>query len=224
MNVDFLLNFTAAIVTIINPIGLVPIWKELLGDTHKSVRIRVAFMVIGSSVVVLLVFLNFGKGLLNFFQIDLMVFKVAGGVLLLITGISMVDGKVSQLKDKNEKGDTPLEIAKQRFRKVLVPLSMPMLAGPGAITTVIIFGSRAQNFLDYVGLSIVLFVVLLVLLLLLTYSHYIEEKLDDLVFVVFTRMFGVIVVAIAFQFILEGLTQIFPAWVGVSSINFSLLA
>lgn len=212
MNVDFLLNFTAAIVTIINPIGLVPIWKELLGDTHKSVRIRVALMVIGSSLLVLLIFLNFGKGLLNFFQIDLEVFKVAGGVLLLITGISMVDGKVSQLKDRDEKGDSSLEIAKQRFRKVLVPLSMPMLAGPGAITTVIIFGSRAQLFLDYVGLSLVLLAVLLVLLLILNYSHYIEERLDDLVFVVFTRMFGVIVVAIAFQFILEGLGHIYPMW------------
>lgn len=214
MNTDFLMNFTAAIVAIINPIGLIPIWKDLLGDTSRNVRNRVALMVIASSVAVLLIFLNLGRELLEFFQIDLLVFKVAGGILLLLTGLSMVNGHVSKLKDRKENGETSHQIAKQRFRKVLVPLAIPMLAGPGSITTVIIYGVRAQNFMDYLGLSLVLFVVLMILLLMLCNSHYIERKVDDLIFIVFTRVFGVIVVAIAMQFILEALINIFPGWKG----------
>ena len=214
MNTDFLMNFTAAIVAIINPIGLIPIWKDLLGDTSRNVRNRVALMVIASSVAVLLIFLNLGRELLEFFQIDLLVFKVAGGILLLLTGLSMVNGHVSKLKDRKENGETSFQIAKQRFRKVLVPLAIPMLAGPGSITTVIIYGVRAQNFMDYLGLSLVLFVVLMILLLMLCNSHYIERKVDDLIFIVFTRVFGVIVVAIAMQFILEALINIFPGWKG----------
>lgn len=214
MDTDFLMNFTTAIVAIINPIGLIPIWKDLLGDTSRKVRNRVAYMVIASSVAVLLIFLNFGRELLEFFQIDLMAFKVAGGILLLFTGLSMVNGHVSELKDRQEKGETALQIAKQRFRKVLVPLTIPMLAGPGSITTAIIYGVRAQNFMDYLGLSLVLFAVLMVLLLMLCNSHYIERKVDDLIFIVFTRIFGVIVVAIAMQFILEALVNIFPGWTG----------
>lgn len=208
------MNFTTAIVAIINPIGLIPLWKDLLGDTSRKVRNRVAYMVIASSVAVLLIFLNFGRELLEFFQIDLMAFKVAGGILLLFTGLSMVNGHVSELKDRKEKGETALQIAKQRFRKVLVPLAIPMLAGPGSITTAIIYGARAQNFMDYLGLSLVLFAVLMVLLLMLCNSHYIERKVDDLIFIVFTRIFGVIVVAIAMQFILEALVNIFPGWTG----------
>lgn len=219
MSNDFLMNFTAAIVAIINPIGLIPLWKELLGDTDRSVRIRVAFMVIGSSMVLLLIFLNLGHHLLQFFQLDLEVFKVAGGILLLFTGISMVDGKVSRLTSRDEKGETSLQIAKQRFRKVLVPLTIPMLAGPGSITTVIIYGGRSQSIMQSAELSLVLLAVLLILLLILCYSHFIEKKLDDLIFVVITRIFGVIVVAIALQFMLEGLAEIFPAWVdGISDI------
>ena len=217
MSNDFLMNFTSAIVAIINPIGLIPLWKELLGDTDRSVRIRVAFMVIGSSMVLLLIFLNFGHHLLQFFQLDLEVFKVAGGILLLFTGISMVDGKVSRLTSRDEKGETSLQIAKQRFRKVLVPLTIPMLAGPGSITTVIIYGGRSQSIMQSAELSLVLLAVLLVLLLILCYSHFIEKKLDDLIFAVITRIFGVIVVAIALQFMLEGLAEIFPAWVDGTS-------
>lgn len=216
---NLLLNFSAAILAIINPIGLIPIWKELIGDTSPKVRRRVAAMVILTAAVVLLIFLNFGNNLLSFFQIDLAVFKVAGGVLLVFTALSMVEGKATQLEERSEKGNIP-EIAKQRFKKILVPLTIPMLAGPGSITTVIIYGSQANKFMEYIELSIVLIIALLILLIILSYSHYLEKKLDDLVFSVFTRIFGVIVAAIALQFILEGLGEVFPAWLeGKSAIE-----
>lgn len=217
MNWDLLLNFAAAMFAILNPIGIIPVWKELTGDASRKVRTDIALMVTGTALIVLLIFLNAGKYLLDFFSIDLPVFKVAGGILLLLTGIYMVEGKATKLSERNETGDTSFQLAKQRFRKVLVPLAVPMLSGPGSLTTVILYSFRSDAFLDYLGLSIVLFATILTLLLSFSFSHWVEEKLDDLVFTVFTRIFGIMVTAIALQFILEGLGEVFPNWLGDSS-------
>ncbi|MDQ3073692.1 MAG: MarC family protein [Bacteroidota bacterium] len=210
MNWTLILNFLAAMLAIVNPIGLIPIWKEMTADAIPAVRKRIALMVTGSALLILLIFLNLGEFILSFFGIEISVFKIAGGILLLLTGISMVNGTATKLEDKNEKGDTPLILAKKRFRKVLVPLTMPMLAGPGSLTTVILFSSKADGLMNYISLSVILIAVYISLVLVFAYSYKIEHQVDDLFFVGFTRIFGVIVAAIAVQFIVEGAGSIFP--------------
>lgn len=212
MNWNFILNFFAAMLAIVNPIGLIPMWKELTGDTKPDVRKRIAILVTGSAFVILLLFLNTGINILNFFSIDLAVFKIAGGILLLLTAISMVEGKATRLEDADEKADTSFGLAKQRFRKILVPLTLPMLSGPGSLTTVILYSSKAGALPEYVALSFVLLGTYILLCAVLAFSYKIEEKVDDLFFTTFTRLFGVIVAAISLQFIVEGLGEVFPLW------------
>lgn len=217
MNWNLILNFLAAMLAIVNPVGLIPIWKELTGDTKPDVRKRIAMLVTGSAFVILLVFLNTGISILGFFSIDLTVFKIAGGILLLLTAISMVEGKASRLEGTEEQAGTSFELAKQRFRKVLVPLTLPMLSGPGSLTTVILYSSKASTIPEYVALSVVLLVTYILLCIVLAFSYKVEEKVDDLFFTTFTRLFGVIVAAISLQFILEGLGDVFPSWLEGSS-------
>lgn len=212
MNWNFILNFFAAMLAIVNPIGLIPMWKELTGDTKPDVRKRIAMLVTGSAFVILLLFLNTGINILHFFSIDLAVFKIAGGILLLLTAISMVEGKATRLEDADEKADTSFGLAKQRFRKILVPLTLPMLSGPGSLTTVILYSSKAGALPEYVALSFVLLGTYILLCAVLAFSYKIEEKVDDLFFTTFTRLFGVIVAAISLQFIVEGLGEVFPLW------------
>mgnify|MGYP001075425539 CR=1 FL=1 len=212
MKWDLYLNFLAAMLSIVNPIGIVPIWSSLTGDKSRQVRSRVALMVTVTSLVILLVFLVSGKFLLQFFSIDLQVFKIAGGILLLIVGISMINGSATQLSDKEEDGQTNLQVAKSRFRKIMVPMAIPTLAGPGSITTVILFGSSATGLMDYVILFLVLIISLGTLLAVFSYSDKLEHKIDSIYFDVFTRLFGIIVAAIGVQFMVEGLGEVFPAW------------
>lgn len=211
------MNFLAAMLAIVNPIGLIPIWKEMTADAKPAVRKRIAYMVTGTAFVVLLLFLNIGEYLLGFFSINVNVFKIAGGILLLLTAISMVNGTATKLEDRDEDGDSAIELAKKRFRKVLVPLAMPMLAGPGSITTVLLFSSKSGDFTEYIGLSVILLAVYIMLMLVFAYSYRIEHKVDDLFFTGFTRIFGVIVAAIAVQFMVEGLGSIFPVLLEGSS-------
>ncbi len=204
---------------IVNPIGLIPIWKEMTADAKPAVRKRIALMVTGGAFLILLIFLNAGEYVLNFFDIDINVFKIAGGILLLLTAISMVSGTATRLDNRDEKGDSYNELAKKRFRKVMVPLIMPMLAGPGSLTTVMLFSSKAGGGMDYVSLSIVLLIVYILLVLVFSYSYIIEHRVDDLFFIGFTRIFGVIVAAIAVQFMVEGLGANFPVLLK-GSLNF----
>ena len=203
---------------IVNPIGLLPIWQELTADAKPDVRFRIAYMITGTAALILLVFLFVGQPLLHFFSIDVAVFKIAGGILLLLTALSMVNGTATTLEDRKEKGNTAYDLAKARFRKVLVPLVVPMLSGPGSITTVLLYSAKADTFMEYLSFSIILLLVFVVLFLVFAKSYKIEHRVDNLFFVGFTRVFGVIVAAIAVQFIVEGVGSIFPVLVEGNSV------
>lgn len=210
MDWNLYLNFLAAMLAIVNPIGIWPIWSELTSDEASAIRNRVAFLVMLTSFAILIVFLVSGRYILEFFSIDLAIFKVAGGILLLNTGIAMVNGTASRLTDREEEGETNMSLAKQRFRKIIVPIGIPALAGPGSITTVMVFGTQAGSPTDYLFLGGGVFVAFLSLFIVFLSSRYLEKNVDDIVFTVFTRLFGIMVTAIALQFMLEGLGEVFP--------------
>jgi multiple antibiotic resistance protein len=215
------MNFFAAMLAIINPIGIWPIWSELTKDArNRTIRSDLALMVILTSFFILILFLVGGKHLLTFFSIDLPVFKVAGGILLLFTGISMVQGSATRLTNRDEEGENAISVAKQRFRKIIVPLAIPALAGPGSITTVILYGTNAKNLLDYFVFGAVILLSFLILFIMFRYSSFLEKKVDNIVFSVFTRIFGIIIASIAIQFMAEGLGEVFPNWLeGASSLE-----
>ena len=123
----------------------------------------------------------------------------------------MVNGSMARLEDREE-GGNDIEKAKKRFNKVVVPLAFPLLAGPGAITTVILYGSKADGIIDYAMLSAVVVFTMLIILVFFFISKVAEKKVDDLVYSVFIRVFGILVVAIGSQFLVEGLGAVFPAW------------
>lgn len=141
----------------------------------------------------------------------------------MLTGISMVNGKAVKLERRDETGDTSFQVAKKRFRQVVVPLMVPVLAGPGSITTVTIYSFQAHRLIDYIALSAVLLATMLIIFLVFWISPKFERKVDEIIFTVATRMFGLILAAIVVQFIVEGLGQVFPSWLnGQSVINDSI--
>ena len=157
MNWNLILNFTAAMPANVDSVGLVPFWSVLMGDTSRCVRIRVALLTTITATLVLLIFLNVSQYVLGFFSINIPVFKVAGGFLLFRTGLSIiVEGQATQLEERDEKVYTWFHISKQRFQKVIVPLVLPLLAGPDSITTVILYGSITAGMLEKIELSVVL--------------------------------------------------------------------
>lgn len=210
MNLNMYLNFAVAMLAIVNPLGILPLWSALTGDLVTKTRRELAGMLILMSMVVLAVFLNAGKDILELFSIKLPVFRIAGGLLLSFTGISMVNGKIGRRPDIQTERGTTFQVAKSRFRKILVPLGIPMLSGPGSLTTVVLFGARSSSLEESLVLTGILIAVLIVLFAVFYYSRMLEARIDPIIFDVMTRLLGVIVTAIALQFMVEGLTQVFP--------------
>ncbi|MFP4471265.1 MAG: MarC family protein [Bacteroidales bacterium] len=213
MNFNEYLNFAVAMLAIVNPLGIIPIWTQLTSDLYTKTRREIAVMLTLMAIVILLMFLIGGENILEFFSIDLQVFKVAGGLLLLFTGFSMVNGDTARRDRLEEDEDaSTFQVAKSRFRKIVVPLGIPMLSGPGSLTTVLLFGADAESTTEYVILSAIMTGVMLLLMMAFYFSRILERRIDPIIFDIMTRLFGVLVTAIAVQFMVEGLGNIFPGW------------
>ncbi len=210
MNWDLYLNFMAAMIAIVNPLAVLPIWSQLTSDLKGKARRETALLVVGTASGILLLFLIAGQYILTFFSIDLPVFQIAGGILLLFAGLEMVNGKGLKQEHGGTEGDRTFQIAKNRFKEIIVPMAIPMMSGPGSLTTVLLYGNRTSDVTDLAFLSVILLMVLGLLFLTFNFSGTIEKKVDPIVFNILSRLLGIIVAAIAVQFIVEGLSELFP--------------
>src|SRR5487761_2789383 len=133
------------LLAIINPFGVIPIFISMTADQntvqHKKTIDRVALGVI----IILLVTLFCGELVLTFFGITIASFRVGGGILILLMAIAMLHAKTSNIKQTDEEADE--SIAKESV--AIVPLAMPLLAGPGAISTVILDAHKATGIAHY---------------------------------------------------------------------------
>lgn len=196
-------------IAIVNPLAVLPICSQLTNDLEGNVRRKTAVLVMGTAYGILLLFLIAGQYILPFFSINLPVFQIAGGILLLFAALAMVNGKGLKQENKRILGDGDFQVAKNRFKDIIVPMGIPMLSGPGFMTTVLLFGNRTSDVTDLAFLSVILLMVLGLLLLTFIFSGTIEKKIDLIVFNILSRLLGVILAAIAVQFIVEGLNEIF---------------
>jgi len=146
MEIAFIRNVLLAMIAIVNPLGKIPIWVEASEGCDRPVRSRLALLVTGTATLLLLAFLFFGQAILDFLGLDIPSFRVGGGIIILLIGIDMLRGRAVDVDTSRQvKGDDALDQAKARFRDIVVPVAVPLLAGPGSITTVLLFGIRAED-------------------------------------------------------------------------------
>jgi multiple antibiotic resistance protein len=209
MDMTLIFNFAAAMLSVVNPIGNLPIFITYTAGERKQVRTWLAVFIALTVFVLLTVFLVIGTGLLNFFGITIAAFRISGGILLLLTGIAMVRG--GQAKHHDElvaKGkQTDLKEAEFVYGKILVPLGIPLFVGPGSISTVILYSSQIQNPATQLGLIGVLGAIALAVLFTLLSSAFLQRLLGNMGMEVATRLLGMILTAIGIQFILNGLAN-----------------
>ena len=209
-----IINFAIALLAIVNPIEKIPLWVEASKDEKFTFQWSLAALVILSCACILLFFLWLGKGLLLKLNIDLASFKIGGGLILLQFGFSMMKGTAVDVSQtlSQEKENFSEKLLK-RYQQIFIPIGVPVIAGPGAITTMIIYGHQSQNWLDGLLLSVTVILVLVLLLLTLVSGGLIVKVTGTLPLQLISRVFGLILIAISVQFMVEGLTTVFPAWV-----------
>jgi len=208
---EFAVNFFVALFALIDPVGNVPFFAA--GTAGVSARDRAQLAVyIALFVLGFLTFFYFtGLGLLAFFGISLSAFRIAGGVILFVLGLDMVRDDLST--KSAEVADAPpnsrREAVTQRFERMIVPFAMPLLIGPGAISTVIIYASQAKAFGlagAAVGVAVIALVAVSTLLSFLA-TPLITRALGRIGLTIVVRVLGLILCAMAVQFILAGLSE-----------------
>ncbi len=204
---DFITAFVALFV-IIDPIGLAPIFVALTIGLSPQVRRQVALRAVVISAVILIVFALSGQAVLSFLGISLPAFRIAGGLLLFLTALDMLFERRSKRREGQASAHShPLENDPSVF-----PLALPLIAGPGAIATIILLVGDNRGDLLHIGfvIAVMLSVLLLVLLLFLLGAR-LEKFLGPTGINVITRIFGMLLAALSVQFVLDGLTAVWGA-------------
>lgn len=194
------------IFAVMNPLGALPLYLSLTQNDTKHDRKVTAASAAKAATIILLITLFFGEVILSFFGISVNSFRVGGGILILLMAISMLYGQTSDAKNTSEERVE----ARQRKSIATVPLAMPMLAGPGAISTTILYANRSEGILHYAIMSVQLCIIGLILWLLMRLAAKIAVRLGQTGMNVITRVMGLILAAIAIEFISVGLKGIFP--------------
>ena len=189
---------------IIDPFGTIPLIVLFTASMTASRRARVGRLASLTVCAILLAALLVGESLLAFFGISIHSFLVGGGILLLLIAIKMMLGNFYAADSgKDDDGETVSANA-------IVPLSTPLLAGPGAISAVIVEAHKADGIQHYLMMGAV--IVLLGLAVWLTFlsAPWVAQRLGKIGINVFTRMMGLILAAISVEFIANGMRGLFP--------------
>jgi multiple antibiotic resistance protein len=213
--VDLGVNLFVTLFALIDPIGNVPIFAAAtIGASAVQRRLVSTYLV--ALVIVFLVFFWFsGLALLEFFGISLAAFRIAGGILLLFLGLEMAREDFlkmfADVDPTNDVGDVR-GYAKRRFQRLVVPFAIPLMIGPGAISAVIIGAGEARGMgAAGTGAGVAAIVAAGIVTLMCFWSAgVISRVLGDVGMAIVVRVLGLILCALAIQFILAGLGEAIP--------------
>ena len=193
------------LLAIVNPISAVPMYVAMTGGytrEHRSATLRRAVV---TAFVLLVVFALIGPLILRFFGITTEAFRIAGGVIFFGIGLDMLQARRSRVKTTEEE---ELEGAVKEDIGI-VPLGIPTLAGPGAITTVIALnGQTGGDFFKQVALYVAIAIVLGLCWATLTAAPLLTRRMGTTGMNVMTRLMGLLVTVVGVQFIINGVSQV----------------
>lgn len=209
MPMEELVTTFVTLFVIIDPIGLAPLFVSLTRGMAKARRLQVALNAVLIAGGLLAVFGVAGKPLLAAIGIGLPAFRISGGLLLFLIAVEMLFEKRSERREKRTADANATAAAApddDTPDPSVFPLATPLIAGPGALATMILLGSReAGDPVGLLGLLGVMVVVLGITYLFFRAGSLIERAMGHNGVVVVTRLFGILLAALAVQFVLDGL-------------------
>jgi len=196
-----LLSFTS-LFTMINPMGVIPVFTTLTaGMTHKQAT-AIAFKATSTALIVLLVFAFGGNLIFSVFNISINGLRVVGGILFFLSGYDMLKGKLTRIKSDDEKEEDAIK------NFAIAPLGVPMITGPGVITIAIVLMNDAHDFAFKTILVGIIFIVMGLTHIILLSSREIISFIGESGNKVLTRLMGLIVMVIAVELFFRGLKPI----------------
>jgi multiple antibiotic resistance protein len=200
---EFFGSTLLALFVIIDPFAVVPVYISLTQRFTREETIPIRRKATLIAFIMLFTFAVTGLSVFRVFGITLPAFRIAGGIMLFSFGLS----QLSQTRQRVTKSEQEESLEKEDIS--VFPLATPLLAGPGAISTIVLFSSEAQTSFRHFLIILALTLVLAVTYYLLYLAPYIYRVLGKTGLNLITRIMGIILCSIAVQFIIEGLKQAF---------------
>lgn len=201
----FLVTVIFSFFALSNPLSAVPVMAALTEGYSRSERNNVIREAISVQIGMFLGFMLLGEYILTGLQINIADFEIAGGILLFKVAFDMLQGKLSNTKITSAEQSEYVE----REAVGIVPLGVPFLAGPGSITTAIIyFNSRSNGLMDRFSVIAAVFVLALLSFVILRYSTVIIEKIGKSGSLIISRIMGLLISAIGVSFVVTGITSV----------------
>ncbi|KQS73012.1 MarC family transcriptional regulator [Rhizobium sp. Leaf371] len=203
---DLLINALTTILVTIDPPGLAPIFLSLTAGMSRSERKQVASRGSLIAFCILSVFALFGDSILGLLGISIGAFRIAGGLLLFWIAFEMIFEKRNERKEKT--GETAT--LRDHIENIAVfPLALPLIAGPGAISATILLAGSYPGTVGRLQLILVIAVCVAILFAALVIAERIDRFLGQTGRAILTRLLGVILAALAVQFVVDGVTSAF---------------
>ena len=205
------MQFFIGLIALLNPFGLMPLFVGLTAHQQTEERNRTLNVAMLAVFITLVLLMITGQAFLNLFGISMASFRIAGGLMLMMIALSMLKGKLGEIRQNQEEN---LEMAEQELAEqesvAVVPLAIPIIAGPGAMSTVILYAvehSGAQNLLIF---SLIIGFVCSLCWMTFRCAPLLEKMMGKAGINVVTRLMGLIIVALSIEFIAAGIKELFP--------------
>ena len=207
--IDYIYAITVfmAIFAIVDPMGNIPIFYTITQKYNREERIQIAKKAIIAATITLVVFGLLGNYIFTLFSITIPAFRIAGGLLLFRVAFNMLYGVTPGTKSTEKEKEETLE----KDMIGIVPLGIPLLAGPGAISTVMLYNSQG-SISNSIIVFLSVFATLFITYILLRNVDKIFNRLGRVGSLAISRIMGLILAAIAIQFVINGVHQIAIEW------------
>ncbi|MDB4126231.1 MarC family protein [Candidatus Marinimicrobia bacterium] len=208
INFEFFMLCFSSLFALINPIGLVPIFLSITENYNRKERDIIAIKAVIFSFFILILFSFIGEFIFSFYNITVDGFRIAGGILLFKISLDMLESKRSRTRT------TPVEQkeAEQKDEIAYSPLGIPLIAGPGAIASIMILSSETNSYIDSITLLISLSLVLFMTFFIFKISKMLSKNFGKSGLRIMQRIMGLILMTISIEFILKGIKGSIINW------------
>jgi len=208
INISFFIISFSSLFALINPLGISPILLSITENLNNEEYNRTIKKGIFFATILLLIFACMGEVIFKFYGITIHAFKIAGGILFFRTGTNMLHAKTPRTRT------TPKETleASEIEDISIAPIGIPIIAGPGAITSVMLLSHQANSFYERVFFYFNIIFVLLLTYYILKVAKTISKKFGTTWIRIIQRIMGLILMVISVQFVIDGIKIIIVDW------------
>jgi multiple antibiotic resistance protein len=187
----------------LNPVGNTPVFISMVGDADRSIIKKVAFRAVLTAFIIITIFCLFGHLIFRMFGITLPAFQIAGGIIVFFIGYNLLQGKVSGAQHSK------VQVTLRSYEDMAIsPLGIPLLAGPGTISTAMNFVGEGKSFLYTILIVLIFALVCAITYYMFILSKKIADRLSQSIIKVISRIMGLVLAVIAVQMFINGVFNV----------------